>query len=159
MSFKISYIKISYVSEDKLTLRLSCDNIATVFLDGERMGGLTNLNNWGLVTKVEIPLSFSVIGIQCFNSDSLIGIGGLIASIENSSGETIMESDNTWTCSLSYEEDWQKEDFDQDWSTSLETIDQGTNAWRFLTGISSGAKWISTESSENIYCRIKGCLK
>ena len=124
------------------------------------MEGLTNLNIWRLVTTVEIPLSFSVIGIQCFNTDSHSnGLGGLIASIENSSGETIMESDNTWTCSLSYEEDWQMEDFDQDWRTSLETIDQGTNNWGTLTGISSGAKWISTGSSKSIYCRIKGGLK
>ena len=120
------------------------------------MEGLTNLNNWTLVTTVEIPLSFSVIGIQCFNT---YGPGGLIASIENSSGETIMESDNTWTCSLSYEEDWQKKDFDQDWSTSLETIDHGTNPWGTLPGISQDAKWLSTGSSESIYCRIKGCLK
>ena len=120
------------------------------------MEGLTNHEDWWNMTSVEIPLLFSVIGIQCHNTG---GIGGLIASIENSSGETINESDNTWTCSSSYENRWQMEDFDQDWSTPFQIIYQGTNIWPTLSGISSGAKWISFDSRNNIYCRIKGELQ
>ena len=99
--------------------------------------------------------------MKCIDNGSQYGI---LASLENKEGETILLTDTNWKCSSVHEEGWKLpgfEDSSGNWQRASKIADHGAHPWGYRGAISHDADWIwavGARSDSTVYCRgvVKG---
>ena len=137
-------------------LTVTCDNeVESLFIDGKQEKELEAHDQWKVEKTVTIPESSTVIAIQCTDYD---GDPGILASVESSDGTILLVSDNSWTCSPTFERGWESVGFVESpkWQAATE-LNNDTN---IIKNSEKSVQWIWTNRytwPENIdttvYCR------
>ena len=98
------------------TLKITCDNFMTLWLDGE-LTTVENQNDWVQISTINVPLSTRSIAVKCVNQG---GGFGIIGSIQDADGDTVLVTDKSWRCSKELEDGWEKPDFEEskDWKAA-----------------------------------------
>ena len=140
-------------SNEIYTLRATCDNVMTVFVDGVQQAA-EGLDNWPAESQISVPSNFKVIGIQCLDYGV---IPGILASLHDENGDEVLVTDKSWTCSQKQEEGWTAPGFDSGTWEEGDVIGQhGVAPWRIIGQISRNAGWIWTKDHKThttVYCR------
>ena len=140
-------------SQEVYTLRATCDNVMTVFVDGVQQAA-EGLENWPAESQISVPSNFKVIGIQCLDYGV---IPGILASLHDENGDEVLVTDKSWTCSQKQEEGWTAPGFDSGTWEEGDVIGQhGVAPWRIIGQISRNAGWIWTKDHKThttVYCR------
>ena len=130
-----------------------------VYLDGvQKRDG--HLGYWGSVSEFQTSKGLRVIALKCFDEGG--GWYGILASLKNEEGETILLTDTNWKCSSVHEEGWEHPEFKDssgNWQSASKIRDHGNGPWGFRDGISHDADWIwAVGSGSTAYCRgvVKG---
>ena len=93
---------------------------------------------------------FQVLAFKCENR---LGDYGILASVEDETGTTILTTDESWKCSRNFEEGWSDMNFNDDhWPNVVAIYKNG----RTIGGISPEAQWIwhpDRQSAWTVYCR------
>ena len=147
------YVLFTFSEQD--TLKVVCDDITTVFVDGEQKT-VAGTGVWNQMATLQIPTSTRTVGIKCHNSG---GAYGIIAEITVSSGEVISVSDNSWKCSNQAQDGWSKGDFAEDASwkpaayyTSHGAYNGNDGAWREISP-NKRVIWTNSNADATVYCR------
>jgi len=135
-----------------LTLKVICDDISTIFVDGEQRDA-AGTGAWNQLATLTIPDNTGAIGIQCRNTG---GPYGIMAQVEDASGQVFEVTNNEWQCSNTAADGWATADFAGGWAAASYynhpgyIHDQG--AWR---GMSPNKKiiWTNTAADTTVYCR------
>ena len=135
-------------------LKVVCDDISTIFVDGEQKEA-AGTGVWNQLATLVIPASTKTIGVQCKNTG---GPYGIMATVEDSTGNVFVVSDNTWKCSNQAQDGWSKSGFVEgaSWKPAFYYTGQGaynsdTGAWK---GMSPNKKVIWTSTGDGtVYCR------
>ena len=134
-----------------MTLRITCDDyIQELYLDGVKIPPDGNIAIWNQESTFEISDTPRVIALKCLD----YGAGdGILASLENESGDTVFYTDTKWKCSSVFENDWQVAKFKAtsvNWRNSVKRRDHGGDVGK----ISTDADWIWTNGDQDtVYCR------
>ena len=100
----------------------------------------------------------TVIALKCWDKG---GDDGILASLENESGDAVFHTDTSWKCSSVLENDWQYADFQAtsvNWQNAVKRRDHLNSAR--AGQISLDADWIWTnEDQDKVYCRGEGIAK
>ena len=153
--FSLSAIALLAASDEIYTLRATCDNMMTVFVDGveQKAEGLTQ---WHKESKIPVPSNFKVIGIKCVD----VGvIPGILASVHDGAGDDILVTDESWTCTQEAEKGWAEPGFASEsveWEEGDVIGKHGASPWKFIGQISRKANWIWTKDHKirtTVYCR------
>ena len=135
------------------SLRATCDNVMTVFVDGVEQKA-EGLDNWRQESQIPVPSNFKVIGIQCVDHGV---IPGILASLHDENGDKVLVTDESWTCSQEGNEGWAEPGFDSGaWEGGDIIGKNGVAPWKFIRDISRDASWIWTEGHQThttVYCR------
>ena len=125
------------------TLRATCDNRMTLFVDGtQRQPTSGSLTSWTEEKIFQIEQTFQTIAIKCRDTG---GAEGTLASVENASGRTFLVTDGSWRCADSEQLGWTAADFNEDpavWKSAVEIGAHGMGPWGVVGSISQEAKWI-----------------
>ena len=143
-----------YVSALPNQLKVVCDDITTIFVDGEQKE-TAGTGVWNQLATLLIPASTRAIGIRCQNTG---GPYGIMAQVADPEGKVLLVSDNTWKCSNQNQNGWSEFGFSEDdsWNPAFYYTGQGaynsdTGAWK---GMSPDKKVIWTSSRDGtVYCR------
>ena len=115
--------------------------------------------DWRVDKTFKVPQSSQIIGIECADFG---GEKGIIASVEDTYGKTIIITDSSWKCSSSEQTGWTKVDFHMNpklWSDAEEVATHGSPPWGKIGKISDEAKWIWVADQPTrygkAYCRIR----
>ena len=135
-------------------MKVVCDDISTIFVDGEQKEA-AGTGVWNQLATLVIPASTKTIGVQCKNTG---GPYGIMATVEDSTGNVFVVSDNTWKCSNQAQDGWSKSGFIEgaSWKPAFYYTGQGaynsdTGAWK---GMSPNKKVIWTSTGDGTaYCR------
>ena len=97
---------------------------------------------------MQISRTVEVIAIECENANKE---NGILASVENESGDIIVETDVSWKCTSTKTSGWEKKDFKEHSSWPQATLSEKVLR---IGEISETAKWIWADNEENFaYCR------
>ena len=143
----------------KMTLRITCDGaILDLFLDGKQQQQQQNSNDdfskWDQESTFDTSDKLRVIAVSCRNQRSGAGV---LASLENYSGDTVFYTNTKWKCSSVLETDWQLSEFQassENWQNAVKTRDRSKN----IGQISPTAVWIWSVGNliDTVYCRGEG---
>ena len=88
----------------------------TLWLDGE-LTTVENQNDWVQISTINVPVSTSSIAVKCVNHG---GGFGIIGSIQDADGDTVLVTDKSWRCSMELEDGWETPDFEEskDWKAA-----------------------------------------
>ena len=128
-----------------------------LWIDGEKISD-PNLVKWNKVSTLVIPSSTRIIATTCFSAGIVFGGGyGLTASVTDSDGEDVLVTDESWKCSSSDEEGWQKFTFKEgdNWKPASSHDNKGLMG---ATGDMSPDRkviWVKSgfNKSNTAYCR------
>ena len=145
------------VPQPPLTLRATCDNEMTVYVDGEEMIA-SGMDNWTEESTFSIPFDFKVVGIKCVDRGV---IPGILASVHKQNGDEVIVTDESWRCTLQESEGWTKAGFIEDgaWEDGTPIAKHGEGIWSNwpdVGSISKNAYWIWTDGHPTYttaYCR------
>ena len=106
----------------------------------------------------------NVIGIKCLNTGGPYGIMG---SVEDESGNNVLVTDNSWSCSNAADDGWEKADFVEgdNWNAAsyyphrVYITDNGP--WAAAMSAKKQIIWTASAADTTVYCRkvISGCGK
>lgn len=129
------------------TLRLKCDDIAEVYIDGIRIEA-EGLDVWSATSTITIPDGSRMLGVKGTNTG---GAAGLSAEVTDSSGSVVMVSDEHWSCfGESYDGAWYSMGtYGINLEEKLDIEKKG------ISTLGNGAKtiWV-TPYKDIIYCRV-----
>jgi len=137
------------------TLRATCDNKMTVYVDGVEQE-VDGLSNWRKESQIPLPSDFKVLAIKC---EDVGGKVGVLASAHNEAGEDVLVTDGSWSCSKEEEEGWTEPGFREssdNWEAGDVIGKHGVSPWSKIGEISDDANWIWTKNWkawETVYCR------
>lgn len=135
------------------TLKAACDDETTVYVDGELKHSDTD---WDSIARVDVPSSAQVIAISCRDDG---GGYGIVGDLTDSSGNSIMVTDNSWRCSAVKEDGWEQPGFDAGEWNAPKDMGDGSHLKRLeqFAEISSPdrkAIWAAgTDGNKEVYCR------
>ena len=139
-----------------LTLRATCDNHMTLYVDGAEIQPTTGeLMDWTSEKIFLIGQSFETLAIKCVDVGSQ---EGTLASVEDGSGETILLTDDSWKCSDREQPGWTAAEFYEDpevWKSAIEIGAHVVEPWGVIGSISRNAKWIwyQDQAQDTSFCR------
>ena len=144
-----------YLGPEKYTLKVLCDDVRTVYVDGVEMD-VSGSQGWEKMSTFQIPVTTKVIAIKCQN----LGAGaGIKVQVDDKIGNVILKSDNNWKCSKQEQTGWKVENFEEDlsWKPALYSTNYpgpwSTDLVKYpLTG---EVIWFSTYpiKDDTAYCR------
>ena len=146
--------KCGYNCKEELTLRATCDNLMTVYVDGAKQK-TDRMEDWKKESVIPMSTLFTVIAIKCINLRSSQGI---LASLQNANEDYVLVTDKKWRCSTTEEKGWMNPDFREtfgNWQPA-DIIGSHMRMWPWLRigQISEEAKWIWTKARQRtVYCR------
>ena len=130
-----------------------CDDISTIFVDGEQQT-VSGTGVWNQIATLNIPTKTQTIGVQCRNTG---GPYGLMAQVTEESGEVITVTDESWQCSNMAEDGWSTRQFRGSWTRAVITYQQldfqrEEGDW---TGMSRDRRiiWTNSAADTTVYCR------
>ena len=149
-----SFFKSKIFPDPQYELKVVCDDITTIFVDGEQKN-VPGTGAWNQLATLQIPASTGAIGIQCRNTG---GPYGIMAQVADSQGNILVVSDHTWKCSNTPQAGWSTSGFSEDdsWKRPFLYLGQkaynsDTGAWK---GMSPNKKVIwSSPRDATAYCR------
>ena len=128
---------------ESYTLRATCDNTMTLYVDGQEIQPTSGDNvHWNQEKIFAIPSTFQTIAIKCVDVGSQEGI---LASVQDDTGQVILLTDNTWRCAEAEQHGWTLAEFQEDpeiWKSAGEIGPHGMSPWMQIGAISLEAKWI-----------------
>ncbi|XP_063676881.1 coadhesin-like [Bolinopsis microptera] len=126
--------------EQQFTMKVVCDDEMTLWVDGVQID-VDGQGVYDQVSTLNIPSTTQVLGIKCVN----IGGGyGIMAAVEDAAGDNVLMTDNSWSCSNTADDGWEKADFVE-----------GDN-WKYAASYSNsgyipdGAPWSSMSANKQI---------
>ena len=133
---------------NELTLSTCADDTHIVYINGKQVNSNPRENAFDQAIITPIPRETKVIAVSITNYE---GGAGFKAALSDNS----VVSDDSWKCSSTFSENWQKIDFDdRSWPAAL-TI--GSTRPTACGGFPSSAKYLWTDESYTslitIYCR------
>ena len=145
-----------------MTLKITCDNILEVYLDGVQQQD-NKLKAWNAESTFVTPDRLSLIALKCTNTG---GPAGILASLQNEGGDVVFYTNTNWKCSSVLEEGWQLSEFQatsDNWQNAAKRGDHGSTTWGYIGEISHDADWIWAAKNEaTVYCHgvvtVKGKL-
>ena len=143
------------------TLRVRCDDVAEVYLNGILVGNTRNMED---IWIERMSNDTHLIAVSCTNG---YRSGGLLMSVEN-----VLVSNTKWKCSKNVENvaDWYKAEFnDSAWGEAFKIADNDGSIWQKepswkQVDFPISAQWIWADENwelpdgaapETIYCRRK----
>ena len=117
------------------TLKVRCDDLATIYLDGELKA--TTAYHTQTAT-ILISEENSVVGIKCQNTGGPYGIRG---EVIDPSGNVVMVTDKSWKCSNKLQDGWSTAGFIED------------DTWQRATLKGTNVIWTSSGQDGTVYCR------
>ena len=137
-----------------LTLKVMCDNISTIFVDGEQKNVAgTEKMKW--MATLKISNTTKTIGVQCNNTG---GQYGVMVQVTEESGEVITVTDESWQCSNIAEDGWSTREFNGNWTEAQITYNQQyfqLTQWGDMAFNSPDRKiiWTNSSADTTVYCR------
>ena len=141
-------------ADEDYTLRATCDNKMSVYVDGVEQEA-DGLSNWTQESQISLPSNFQVLAIKCVDHGVKVGI---LASAESDAGEEVLVTDGSWRCTKEEEDGWQEPGFTESdsWEDGDSIGKHGVSPWGKIGQISENANWIWTKNwkaYETVYCR------
>jgi len=139
-------------SGEMMSLSATCDDVMTVYFDGEATHFTSSNWNWGATSFYSIPAGTKVLAISCLN---LGGAYGILASIS-----TGVSTSAHWSCSNTWIDGWTRPDFgfpqnSYPFPNAKSLGHNGVGPWGTRPGIQIGATWIWSQSGTSwAGCRI-----
>ena len=139
-------------------LEVLCDDVSTIFVDGEEMAAIGS-GKWKELATIEIPAStdLSTIGVKCHNARG--GPYGIIAQVTDETGKVIAKTDNSWKCSNEAPDGWSAPDFSEaaNWDPASvnknhKKYNQNTGAWSHFPD-EKQVIWTNSAADSVAYCR------
>ena len=133
-------------------MKAICDDKMTLWVDGVQTD---RTGSWVEMSTLEIPATTRVLGIKGVNED---GPYGIMASVQDRAGDDVLITDDSWSCSNTADDGWEKEDFveGENWNAASyyrhSSYVTNNGPWRSM---STNRKIIWTGRSEDytVYCR------
>ena len=75
-------------------MKVMCDDVATIFVDGEEKQ-VAGTQSWDKLATVQIPSFTRAIGVQCRDGG---GYYGIMVGVQDAAGEDVVVSDTSWKC-------------------------------------------------------------
>ena len=97
-------------------MKVICDDQLNLWIDGE-LKTVAGQGVWNQVSTLSISKSTQSIGIRCRNNG---GPHGILGSIQDADGNDVLVTDNSWSCSNTFEFGWERPDFVEgdDWNAA-----------------------------------------
>ena len=135
-------------------MKVVCDDETTLWVDGVQK----NVDGQGVydqVSTLKIPSTTQVLGIKCVN----IGGGyGIMAAVEDAAGDNVLMTDNSWSCSNTADDGWEKADFVEgdNWNaasyySNSDYIADG-EPWNSMSA-NKQIIWTASPADATVYCR------
>jgi hypothetical protein len=151
--------KFDYECKEEYTLRATCDNMMTVYVDGVQQHA-GEMDNWRKESVLSVSPFFKTISIACVDMG---GEEGLLASLHNAAGVEVLVTDSLWSCSGKEEKGWIEPNFkgtSGNWEPADVIGPHGMSPWKKIGEISDDAMWIWTKTrsafwakEQQIFCR------
>ena len=133
-------------------MKAICDDQMTLWVDGVQTDGQ---GVWNQISTLEIPATTQVLGIRCVN---IGGPYGIMASVQDVAGDDVLVTDDSWSCSNTADDGWEKADFveGRNWNAASYYNHGGyitdNGPW---SSISANRQIIWTDSAADttVYCR------
>ena len=135
-------------------MKAICDDQMTLWVDGVQID-VHEQGVWNEISTLDIPATTQVLGIKCVNNG---GPYGIMAAVQDVTGDDVLVTDDSWSCSNAADDGWEKADFVEggNWNAASYNnhgdymTDNGP--W---TSISANRQIIWTDSAADttVYCR------
>ena len=131
-----------------------CDNISTIFVDGEQKY-VPGTDDDEQMATLKISNTTKTIGVQCNNTG---GQYGVMVQVTEESGEVIAVTDESWQCSNIPEDGWSTREFSGNWTEAQITFNQQyfqRTKWGDMAFNSPDRKiiWTNSSADTTVYCR------
>ena len=104
-----------------LTLKVMCDDISTIFVDGKQKN-VPGTEKMKWMATLKISNTTKTIGVQCNNTGGEYGV--MVQVTDQKSGEVIAVTDDSWQCSNIPEDGWSTREFSGNWTEAQITFNQ-----------------------------------
>ena len=154
------YARFKFMTISEYTMKVMCDDVATIFVDGEEKQ-VAGTQGWDQLATLQIPSSTRAIGVQCKD----VGGGyGIMVGVQDAAGEDVVVSDTSWKCTESNvaQAVWSTGGFNEvnSWDEATELSSGLSETWpsfRQTTwqGMIPNAKiiWTNAEGVRTVFCR------
>ena len=135
-------------------MKMACDDEMTLWVDGVQTD-VDGQGVWYKLSTLKIPSTTQVLGIKCVN----IGGGyGIMAAVEDAVGDNVLMTDNSWSCSNTADDGWEKADFVEgdNWNaasyySNSDYIADG-EPWSSMSA-NKQIIWTDSPADATVYCR------
>ena len=128
-------------------MKVMCDDVTTIFVDGEQRN-VDGTGKYDQLATLQIPASTAAIGIQCHN---VLGEHGIMVQVEDLAGNELTVTDDTWRCSNKAQEGWSTAKFRED--NTWQEPAYKSNVWDWKVSPSTKIIWTKNGADSTVYCR------
>ena len=122
-------------------MKVVCDDEMTLWVDGVQIE-VDGQGVWYQVSNLKIHSTTQVLGIKCVN----IGGGyGIMAAVEDAAGNNVLKTDDSWSCSNTTDDGWEKADFVEGHYWNAASSYAANSSY-----IADGAPWSSMSANKQI---------
>ena len=128
------------------TLRVTADDMRTVYLNGQLIDATMNLWYTPSVLQVTLNANSSVANVIAVEGDNLYNTSGFDRGVlldVTASGVPLVQTDSSWLMSIDAGVDWQMSTFDDtDWVAPYDEGPHSIGPWGSIFGSASDAHWL-----------------
>ena len=141
---------LNFISD--YTMKAICDDQITLWVDGVQTDGH---GVWNQMSTLDIPATTQVLGIKCF---SMGGAYGIMAAVQDVTGENVLVTDDSWSCSNAADDGWEKADFVEggNWNAASYYNHGGyitdNGPWSSMSA-NRQIIWTDSAADTTVYCR------
>ena len=140
----------------------SCTQEMSIYVDGKTATSMISLKPIKGIDCYQfrpLPIYFAIPQATQVIAIAVLGNKGPTIMIGSFTDGVVTNS--TWRCTTRFRRNWELPGFDdRHWEQAEEITPVDENGGTDnLTGISPKAKWIGTDASENMYCRLRRKIK
>ena len=136
------------------TMIATCDDEMTLWVDGVQTDA-DGQGVWNQISTLDIPATTQVLGIKCFSPS---GPYGIIASVQDMAGDDVLVTDDSWSCSNTADDGWEKADFVEggNWNAASYYNHGGyitdNGPWSVISA-NRQIIWTDSAADNTVYCR------
>jgi len=149
----VALLAIALAAGGHHTLRVVCDDISTIYIDGKHVKA-RGTGHWAQMATVNISPNTRLVAVQCRNTG---GPYGLMAEIK-AGAKVLSVSDSSWKCSNKAHGGWEKPGFKGKFPAAVYTRQQGsfnkqTGEWRTMSPNRKVLWTAGGGRDKSIFCR------
>ncbi|XP_063695080.1 uncharacterized protein LOC134826584 isoform X2 [Bolinopsis microptera] len=152
-----------HLANADLKLNVICDDQMTLWINGVQTD-VAGQGAWNQMSTISLGPAgaTNVIGIKCLNTGGPYGIMG---SVEDESGNNVLVTDNSWSCSNAADAGWEQAGFVEgdNWNAASyyphRVYITNNGPWAAAMSANKQIIWTASAADTTVYCRkvISGC--